>query len=52
MTADVRDQDTLVFALFIHADPGPFGYCEDVRSILVPTLVSVLFNDGVGVEGQ
>jgi len=29
-----------------------FGYCEDVRSILVSALISVLFNDGVGVEGQ
>jgi hypothetical protein len=49
--ADVRDQDALVFALFIHADPGTFGYCENVRSILVSALVSVLFNDGIGIEG-
>ena len=50
--ADIRDQDALIFALFIHADPGTFGYCEDVRSILVSALISVLFNDCVGVEGQ
>ena len=52
LQADVRDQDALVFALFVHADPGTLSYCEDMRSILVPALVSVLFNDRVGVEGQ
>ena len=52
LQANARDQDALVFALFIHADPGTFGYCEDVRSILVSALVSVLFNDGVGVERE
>lgn len=49
---NVRDQDALVFALFVHADPSTFGYCEDVRGILVPALVSVLFDNRISVERQ
>ena len=46
----IRDQDTLILALFAHVNPGTLSHGEYVLRVFITALSPILMNDGVGVK--
>ena len=46
----IRDQDTLILALFTHVNPGTLSHGEYVWRVFITALSPILMNDSVGVK--
>ena len=46
------DQNTLVLSFLSHADPRPLGDSKDVGRVLVSSFITVLLDDGIGIEWE